>query len=82
MSARTIREMVPTTWSLPNGFTWSIVRVIHCLPDDQVDGWRVTLRANDTDVIEVLHRNAEHARAVALDAAAELYPSSFRGFKA
>jgi hypothetical protein len=73
--------MVPETWNLPTGWTWHIVRVIHCLPDDQVDGYRVTLSANDVVVIEVIHRSADHARTVALDAAFELYPGSFKGYK-
>lgn len=77
----TKREMVPTSWALPKGFTWDIVRVIHCMPDDQVDGWRVVIYMTDHPVIEVIHREAELAREIALDAALQIYPGSFKGFR-
>jgi hypothetical protein len=68
------------TWSLPAGWTWTITRVIHCMPEEQTDGWRVTLFGSGTPVIEVIHRSQEHACAVALSAAAEIYPSTFKGY--
>jgi len=72
---------LPGTWELPNGWTWNIVRVIHCLPEDQVDGWRVTLTRDGAATIEVIHRSPEHARAVAIDAAREIYPGTFKGIE-
>ncbi len=73
--------MVPeSTWSVPVGWNWTIVRVIHCMPDDQVDGFRVCLRRNGGDVIEVTHRDLNHARAIAMEAACELFPGTFKGW--
>lgn len=67
----------PETFSLPEGWSWEITRVIHCLPDDQCDGWRCSLVCAGIARIEVLHRNQHHARAIALEAAGELYPEVF-----
>lgn len=67
-------------WVLPGAWTWTVCRVIHCLPDDQTDGWRVTLRHGERTAVEVVHRNLDHARAVALEAAAEIYPHEFQGW--
>jgi hypothetical protein len=79
MSKRNHVPQLPDTfWDLPAGWTWSIVRVIHCLPDDQTDGWRICLAHDRSTVIEVLHRDVEHAKAIALEAAGQLAPSSFK----
>lgn len=80
MSLRT-KAATPEQWSLPTGWTWHITRVIHCLPDDQVDGYRITLFARDTPVIEVLHRDQHLACEIAIDAACEIYPTLFRNSK-
>lgn len=65
-------------WDLPAGWTWCITRVIHCLPEDQLDGWRVQLVFRNQNVIEVTHHDVEHARAIALEAAGETWPASFK----
>lgn len=72
----------PTLWDaklkrLPRGWGWQVTRVIHCMPDDQVDGWRVLLSAGESQRIEVTHRNLDHARVIALEAAGELWPDAF-----
>jgi hypothetical protein len=63
---------------LPSGWKWEVVRVIHCMPDDQVDGWRISLLFRDNRVIEVIHRDGELARRIALDAAREIWPVEFK----
>jgi hypothetical protein len=68
------------SWSLPNGWRWTTLRVVHVMPDDQVDGWKVVLCGNDTPMIEVIHRDLEHAQRIALSAAAEMYPVAFKEF--
>lgn len=67
----------PDFWRLPNGWSWRITRVIHCLPDDTTEGWRVILSHKELDSVEVVHRDRDHARAIALEAAGELYPTIF-----
>lgn len=61
----------------PAGWEWQVTRVIHCLPDDQCDGWKVVLYRSRYASVEVLHRNRDHARAIALEAAGEVYPDEF-----
>lgn len=67
-------------WVLPGAWVWTVVRVIHSLPEIEVDGWRVTLQHGQRTAVEVIHSNLNHARAIALEAAAEIYPHEFQGW--
>lgn len=78
MKAKVEARLPESTWSVPVGWSWSIVRVIHCMPDDQVDGWRVQLQRSNNTVIEVIHRDLNHARAIACEAAGEMFPATFK----
>lgn len=80
MSVSTLLGLSGEEWALPGAWTWSLCRVVHCLPDDQTDGWRVTLAHGERTSVEVIHRNLAHARAIALEAAAEIYPHEFHGW--
>lgn len=65
---------------MPDGFAYDVVRVIHAMPDDVVDGWKVVIHHDQLPAIEVIHRNLAMAKSVALSAAAELFPDYFKGW--
>ena len=65
-------------WELPTGFSWEFCRIVHELPELSVNGWRVTLRCQGAASVEVIHRDAEHAREIAIAAACEIWPNNFK----
>lgn len=73
-----IPELPP---NLPAGWTIHVVRLVHVMPDDTVDGYRVCLAWRDNVVVEVIHRDAGLAQSIALDAAADIWPGQFKGVR-
>lgn len=63
--------------TMPAGWRYAVVRVIHAMPDDQVDGWRVEIYRGLSLRIEVIHRVRHMAAAIAFEAAGQEYPDQF-----
>lgn len=81
-----MRKLTAELWQalppeLPDGWTWQVVRIVHVMPDDTVDGYRVSLACRNHTVVEVIHRDQLHAQRIALEAAADIWPAQFKGVR-
>lgn len=76
-----VGRVVTSMPALPRCWVMLYHRVIHQFPDEGYIGWRVQLHRDGVLVVEVLWHDFSSAVTYAVEAADELFPSEWEGFK-